>query len=165
MTGAFFLKILSVFLGVAGLVGSIVPALPGPPLGWLAMLCVFFCGGTDASGDPMSLTVLLVWLGITVVVTVLDYVVPAYMTKVTGGHKAASRGAVIGLIAGIFLTPVGMILGSLAGAFVGEYFFAASDVKSSFKATIGAFLGFVSGTLMKLVVSAAMMWYVVVFLN
>ena len=160
-----FLQILAVVLALAGIIGSIVPALPGPPLGWLAMLCVFFCNGSNAAGEPMTLTCLLVWLGITIIVTILDYVVPAYMTKATGGHKAASRGAAIGLIVGMFFTPVGMILGSLAGAFIGEFVFADSGVWTSFKATIGAFLGFISGTLMKVVVSAAMTWYVIIYLN
>lgn len=159
------LQIVAVILAIAGIVGSIVPALPGPPAGWLGMLCVFFCHGTNASGEPMTLTCLLIWLAVTVIVTVLDYIVPAYMTKATGGHKAASRGAAIGLIAGMFFTPVGMILGSLIGAFVGEFFFADSGVWTSFKATIGTFLGFISGTLMKVAVCAAMAWYVVVYLS
>lgn len=159
------LQIIAVILAVAGIVGSIVPALPGPPLGWAAMLCVFFCNGTNASGDPMTLTCLLIWLAVTVIITVLDYIVPAYMTKATGGHKAASRGAAIGLVLGLFFTPVGMILGSLAGAFIGEFMFANSGALTSFKATIGTFLGFITGTIMKFVVSAAMAWYVIVYLN
>ena len=158
------LKIIALVLAIAGIIGSIVPAIPGPPLGWLAMLCVFLCNGGNASGEGMTLACLQVWLAITIVITVLDYIVPAYMTKATGGHRAASRGAAIGLVIGIFLTPVGMILGSLVGAFIGEYAFADSGTWASFKATIGAFLGFIAGTFMKLVVSAVMAWYVVVFL-
>lgn len=160
------LKIIAVVLAIAGIVGSILPALPGPPLGWVGMLCVFLSkAGADASGEPMTLTCLLVWLVITVVVTMLDYIVPAYMTKATGGHKAASRGAEIGLIIGIFFTPVGMLLGSLLGAFIGEFVFADSGVWTSFKATIGTFLGFIAGTVMKVAVSAAMAWYVIAYLN
>lgn len=87
------LKIIAVVLAIAGIVGSIVPALPGPPLSWVAMLCVYFCEGADSSGEPMTLACLLIWLVITVIITVLDYIVPSYMTKATGGHKAASRGA------------------------------------------------------------------------
>lgn len=160
-----FLQIIAVILAVAGIVGSIVPALPGPPLAWIGMLCAYFCKGTNGAGEPMTLAILLIWLGVTVLVTILDYIVPAYMTKATGGHKAASRGAAIGLIIGLFFTPIGMILGSLAGAFLGEFLFADSGVWASFKATVGAFLGFITGTLMKLVVSAAMAWYIIVYLD
>lgn len=159
------LKIIAVILAVAGIIGSIVPALPGPPLGWAAMLCVFFCNGSNGAGEPMTLACLLIWLGITITITVLDYIVPAYMTKATGGHKAASRGATIGLILGMFFTPIGMILGSLIGAFIGEFMFANSGVWTSFKATIGTFLGFITGSVMKLAVSTAMAWYVIVYLN
>ena len=159
------LQIFAVVLAVAGIVGSIVPALPGPPLSWIAMLCVYFCHGSNSEGEPMTMTCLLIWLGMTVIITILDYIVPAYLTKVTGGHKAAARGATIGLILGIFFTPIGMILGSLIGAFIGEFMFANSGTWTSIKATIGTFLGFITGTVMKLVVSAAMAWYVVVYLN
>ena len=159
------LKIIAIVLAVAGIVGSVVPALPGPPLGWAAMLCAFFCHGSNAAGDPMSLAFLLVWLAVTVVITVLDYIVPAYMTKATGGHKAASRGAALGLVLGMFFTPIGMILGSLLGAFIGEFFFADSGIWASFKATVGTFIGFITGTLMKLLVSAAMAWYVIVYIS
>jgi uncharacterized protein YqgC (DUF456 family) len=38
--------------------------------------------------------------------------VPMYFTKVTGGSKYAERGAIVGLFAGMFLTPIGMVLGS-----------------------------------------------------
>jgi len=159
------LQIIAIVLAIAGIIGSIVPALPGPPLSWMAMLCTYFCHGSNSDGEGMTLAWVLIWLGVTVVITVLDYIVPAYMTKATGGHKAASRGAAIGLILGIFFTPVGMILGSLLGAFIGEFIFAKSGVWTSFKATIGTFLGFITGTLMKLAVSAAMAWYVVVYFN
>lgn len=159
------LQILAGVLAVVGIIGSVVPGLPGPPLSWLGMLCVYFCHGSNSDGDPMTLRCLLLWLVITVVISVLDYVVPAYMTKVTGGHKAASRGAVIGLLAGLFFTPVGMILGSILGAFIGEFLFAKSDVWISFKATLGTFLGFITGTFMKLVVSLAIAWYVVVYIS
>ena len=85
------------------------------------------------------------------------------MVKSTGGHKAASIGAVIGLFAGMFLTPVGMIGGSLLGAFIGEYFVEDAGVWASFKASIGAFAGFICGTVMKLICSAVMAWYIFVF--
>ena len=45
--------ILAIVLGVIGIVGSIVPALPGPPLSWLGLLCLYFFGGTNAAGEPM----------------------------------------------------------------------------------------------------------------
>ena len=159
-----FIAILAILLGVAGIVGSVVPALPGPPLSWLGMMVIYFWGsGADKAGEPMSTTLLLVWLAVTVVVTILDYVVPAYFTKVTGGSKYGGWGALVGLFVGLFFTPVGMILGSLIGAFAFEFLFAKKDTVTSVKAAFGAFLGFLFGTGAKLITSAVMLYYIVIY--
>ena len=85
--------ILAVLAGVIGIVGSVIPALPGPPVSWLGLMILYFWGnGTDGAGDPMSLTFLLVWLGITVAVCIIDYLVPAWFTKLTGGTKHWTNG-------------------------------------------------------------------------
>ena len=160
-----FLEILAILLAVLGIVGSVVPALPGPPVSWIGVLCAYFCKGTNQDGDPMTLTILFVLLGVTILVTVLDYIVPAWMTRTAGGHKAASVGAVIGLMAGMFFAPVGMIGGSLLGAFLGELLVADSGVWASFKASLGAFAGFICGTLMKLICSSVMAYYIFVYVQ
>ena len=148
------LIIFAVILGVLGIVGSVVPGLPGPPLGWIGLLLIYFAG-------RCSTTFLFIWLGITTAVTILDYLVPAWFTKATGGHKEASWGAIIGLFAGIFLTPIGMLAGSLLGAFIGELVFAKNDTAGSLKAAAGAFLGFILSTGLKLAASGVMLFYIV----
>lgn len=157
------LGILAIIAGIIGIVGSIVPALPGPPISWVGLLLAFFAKGLNADGSPMGATFLGIWLGIVVVVTVLDYVIPAKFTKVTGGSKAASWGATIGLFAGMFLTPIGMIAGSLLGAFLAELLIEGKDAGASVKASLGAFLGFILGTGMKLIVAGVLMYYIVVY--
>ena len=158
------LAILAIAAAVIGVIGSIVPGLPGPPVSWVGLLLAFFAKGTDASGEPMTLAFLLIWLAVMIVVSVLDWIVPAYFTRVTGGHKSASIGAIAGLIAGMFFTPVGMILGSLIGAFVAEFYIEDSGAWTSFKSSLGAFLGFIFGTGIKLVSSALVFYYVIVYL-
>ena len=153
------LEILAIVAGIFGIVGSIVPGLPGPPVSWVGLLLLFIEGrGGD---DPMSLAFLIFWLVITVIVTVLDYLVPVWMTKATGGHKAASTGAIIGMIAGIFLTPIGMIFGALLGAFIGELMVTDKGIWAAFKAGLGAFLGFIAGTGIKLISSGIMLFYII----
>ena len=157
-----FVAIAAIVLGILGMVGSVAPGLPGPPLSWVGLLVLYIWGtGTSSAGDPMTTTVLLVWLGIVIVVSVLDYVVPAYFTKITGGSKFGSWGAIIGLFVGLIYPPVGMILGSLLGAFIGELVFGQNPPMKSVKSALGAFIGFIFGTGLKLICAAVMMFYIV----
>lgn len=155
--------VLAIVAAIIGLVGSIVPGIPGPPISWIGLLMAFFSGGVNGSGNGMSLTFLIVWLVVVVVVTILDYVAPAWFTRVTGGHKAAAVGAVVGLFAGLLIPPVGMIVGSILGAFLAELFVEDGGVWTSFKASIGAFLGFILTTGMKFIVSGIMTYYIIVY--
>jgi uncharacterized protein len=158
------LLVSAVILGILGIIGSIVPALPGPPLSWIGMLLIYFRGGLNGAGEAMSTGTLLIWLGITTLVTVLDYIIPGWMTKLTGGSKYAGWGATIGLIAGMLIPPVGIILGALLGAFIAEVIFADKDFWSSASSAIGAFIGFLFGTGLKLIVSGIMLWKIIVFI-
>lgn len=156
--------ICAIVAGIIGIVGSILPGLPGAPFSWVGMLLLYIWGnGANAAGEPMSLTTLIVWGVVVVVVSVVDYIVPMYLTKATGGSKYAERGAIIGLIAGIILTPVGMILGSFLGAFLGEMLYAKKDTESSLKAALGSFFGFILGTGIKTIVAVLMMWQIIVY--
>ena len=157
--------IIAVILGVLGIIGSIVPVLPGPPLSWAGVLLMYFFGGTDKAGDPMSQKQLFILLGVTVVVTVLDYIIPALLTRLSGGSRYASWGAVIGLFAGLILPlPGGMIVTSLLGAFLAELLLAGKNAGASLKSSLGAFLGFLFGTGIKLIASALMLFYIIVFI-
>ena len=157
--------ILAVLAGIIGILGSILPALPGPPLSWAGMLLLYFWGGTNGRGEEMSLTILLVMLAVTIIVTVLDYLIPSYLTKATGGSKAAERGTFIGMILGIFiLPPWGMIIFSFLGAFLAEIIFAEKKGSEALKSALGSLLGFLVGTGVKLVACGVMMYYIIVYL-
>ena len=159
-----FIGILALVLGIVGIIGSIAPGLPGPPLSWLGMLVLYIWGGgANSAGEPMTMSFLLVWLAIVIVVSILDYFVPAYFTKLTGGSKWGGWGAIAGLFIGLIFPPVGMILGSLIGAFAGELLFAGKDAATSLKSAFGAFLGFLFGTGIKLICSAVMLFYLVIY--
>lgn len=158
--------VLAIAAGIIGIAGSILPGLPGAPISWIGLLILYIWGsGTNADGDPMSLNVLIIWGVVVLVVSVIDYIVPMYLTKATGGSKHAERGAMIGLIAGIFLTPIGMIAGSFLGAFIGELLWARKDVTSSLKAAFGSFLGFILGTGIKTIAAVMIMWQIFVYIS
>ena len=151
------LIVLAFILCILGIVGSIAPGLPGPPLSWVGLLLIYLShrmGGAD-----MTTTFLLIWLGITIAVTILDYIIPSKVTKLAGGSKAGSTGAMIGMIIGIFLTPIGMIPCSLLGAFLAEMFQENKSAADALKSALGCFLGFLIGTGMKLLASGMMFYY------
>ena len=151
------LIVLAFILCILGIVGSIVPGLPGPPLSWVGLLLIYLShrmGGAD-----MTTSFLLIWLGITIAVTILDYIIPSKVTKLAGGSKAGSTGAMIGMIIGIFLTPIGMIPCSLLGAFLAEMFQENKSAADALKSALGCFLGFLIGTGMKLLASGMMFYY------
>lgn len=156
--------ILAILAGVIGLAGSILPGLPGTPVSWVGMLLLYIWGtGTNGAGEPMSLTTLIIWGVVVVAVSVIDYVVPMYFTKLTGGSKYAERGAMIGLVAGIILTPVGMILGSFLGAFLAEIYWGKKTGEEALKAAVGSFLGFITGTGIKTIAACLILWQIIVY--
>ena len=145
--------LVAILLSLTGIVGAIMPALPGPPLSFASMLTVYFtCPGT------ISGRLLCVMLLLTITVSVLDYVAPIWLTKVGGGSKAAIWGSTLGLIAGLFFMPIGLILGPLAGAFIGEVSNNSSVGKATWVALM-SFISFLLTTGAKLILSALMTYY------
>ena len=142
-------------LVLAGLIGCVLPFLPGPPLCYIGLLIQQL--KTD---DPFTARFLWTWAGITVIVIILEYVIPVYGTKRYGGTKYGMWGCAIGVVVGIFLGPLGLILGPFLGALIGEMV-ASADGEKAFRAALGSFLGFVAGTLLKLVVCLIMGYYFV----
>lgn len=157
------IDILAILLGVIGVLGSVLPILPGPPLSWAGLLLLFFWGD-----GTMTLRFLLIWAGITVLVSILDYVVPSYFTKITGGSKAAARFSFLGMMIGIiFFPPWGMIIGAFLGALLGELLYNKKEggLSASLKPAFGSFLGFLFGTGLKLTSSGIMLYYLFRYLG
>ena len=157
-------SIIAILAGIIGIAGSILPGLPGTPISWVGLLILYIWGnGTNAAGESVTVRMLLIWGVVVAIVSVIDYIVPMYFTKLTGGSKYAERGALVGLIAGIILTPVGMILGSFLGAFLFELYYSRKGAPQALKAAIGSFLGFITGTGLKTIVAVIIMWKIFVF--
>jgi len=151
----YILIILGIFFMILGIIGCLVPILPGPPISFLGLILLHL-----TRFGHFSNTTLLILGGIAVVVTILDYIVPIWGTRRFGGSKYGMRGATVGLIIGLFLGPLGIILGPLIGAFVGEMIFK-DDLGYAVKAGIGSLLGFLTGIGLKLAASFIMTFYFV----
>lgn len=152
------MMILAILAGVLGIAGSILPGLPGTPISWVGLLLLYIWGP-----EEMPMKTLIIWGVVTILVSVIDYVVPMYFTKMTGGSKYAERGAVMGMIIGIVFTPIGMILGSFLGAFLMELHKGNKAPAEALKIAFGSFLGFITGTGLKTIVSVLILWRIFVF--
>jgi len=145
----YFLLILGLILMFVGIIGSILPALPGPPISWVGILLLYFCNGIETNYWLLGITLI-----IAIVIGILDYIIPAKGTKYFGGSKYGIWGTNIGLVIGIFAPiPFGFIIGPFVGALVGELIYNFQEKERALKAATGSFLGFLAGTFMKVFVS------------
>lgn len=148
MTLDIILIILAGILLLLGIVGSIAPVLPGPPLSYIGILCLHF-----SSRIEFSTTFLIVWALVIILVQILDYYVPIWGTKKFGGGKYGAWGSTIGVVAGMFIFPPwGIIIFPFLGAVIGELL-DDKEFKIALKAGFGAFLGFLAGTFAKLAIA------------
>lgn len=153
------LVVLGVVCLVVGVVGSILPVLPGPSAAWLSLLLLHWTDYADFSKGFLMATAVIALLTIG-----LDYVIPGWGTKRFGGSKTGARGALIGVFVGLFLGPVGVVTGPFVGALIGELLYDPRDVSRAFRAAWGSFIGFLAGTGIKLILSLVFTWYFVVAL-
>jgi len=144
----------SIFI-IVGLIGCVVPGVPGPPFSFLALVLLSAAKGWE----PFSLNFLIIMALITIVVTALDYVVPAAGAKKFGASKYGFWGAVIGMLVGIiFFPPLGMIIGAFLGAITGELVMGKASY-DALKAGWGVFVGVMFGMVLKLIASGVMTFY------
>ena len=150
-----FLIIVAGILIVIGFLGSILPVLPGPPLSYVGLLVLHF---TDKV--QFSTNFLIYWAIIVVLIQVLDAFIPIWGTKKFGGSKQGMWGSTIGILVGMFFGPIGIVFGPFIGAFIGELS-ANKNNTEALKAAFGAFIGFIVGTVSKLIIAGFMIYYYV----
>ena len=151
------LIILALVCGIVGLLGSVLPALPGAPISYVGLLLLRPC--EEATISNVALWICGIFL---VIVSVLDYIAPVWLTNLSGGGKQATRGSVAGLIAGLFFFPPwGLILGPFVGAFIGELMESASKGKA-LKVALMSFVGFVLTTGLKIIYSSILLFMIAV---
>ena len=151
------LLILAFILLAAGLLGAVIPMIPGPPLSYCGLLVLHWSGH-----GGFSPVFLWVWAGITIAVTITDFLLPSLMAKSFGGSRAASIGSFAGLVAGMFFfPPLGLIIGPFLGALAGELIYKRTYSHQALKVAFGAFLSFIVGSGIKLMASAVMLFYAI----
>lgn len=148
------LFIIALIIMVVGLLGVILPFVPGIPMIFGAALVYAIL--TDYSDINSRIIILLG--AMTIVSLVLDWVATAFGVKKMGGSYAGIIGAFLGMIVGLMLPGIG-IVGFIVGAFVGAFLFELlvnKEAKTALRAGLGSFIGFIAGGLIKFVIGAAM---------
>ena len=147
--------IVATILLLGGIIGSIIPVLPGPLLSYVGALILYWF--TDHPFSPPDIWVMG---AVTVLVSMGDYLLQVFGVKKLGGGKMAIRGTVIGTIIGLFFTPIGLLLGAFIGAFVGART-ETEDEGKALKIAMGSMIGFLFGTFIKLVFALYMIYYLI----
>jgi uncharacterized protein YqgC (DUF456 family) len=149
------LIILGFIVLITGIVGCVLPIIPGPPLAYAALILLSIARKWEAF-SPATLIVLGVAAA---VVTLLDYLMPILTSKRKGASKAGIWGSVVGMVVGmVFFPPFGVIIGTFVGAVLGELLFS-SRPDSALKSGWGVFLGTMIGIALKLAVSGVIAVY------
>ncbi len=149
------LIVIGLLVSIAGLVGCILPIIPGPPLSYVALILLSIA----RDWKPFSTLFLVVMAVLTVVVTILDFVIPSLGAKKYGASRKGIWGSVIGMLVGtIFFPPFGMFLGAFLGAVLGEMVEGKNE-GDAFRAGFGVFMGTAAATVLKLAVSGIMLFY------
>ncbi|MFC1847262.1 DUF456 domain-containing protein [Chloroflexota bacterium] len=141
------LAILCSVLMLVGLIGVFVLILPGIPLAWLGL----FIYAIGTGFERISIPTVVVFFVLMVLITAIDFIAPIIGAKKYEASRFGILGAFLGLILGIItLSFWGIIIGPFIGA-LGFELIAKRRPKGAFRAAVGTFVGFIAGTLIKVV--------------
>jgi hypothetical protein len=149
--------IIGAVLIVFGIIGSILPAMPGPFFSFLGIMMLFFSQENDA-----SLTAVIVFGAAMAILMILDYVVPIAGAKYAGAGKRGIWGAIFGAIIGlIFFPPLGIFIGAIFGAVAGEMT-GGKKILEAVRAGAGVAIGSFSVMALQVIYSLAAAAYFVI---
>lgn len=146
------LWLLALICIAAGFVGMVLPAIPGPPILFAGL--IFAAWAEDFV--YVGWGTLLVLGALCIAAIALDFIAGAMGAKRYGASPAAITGALLGAFAGIFLGPIGLLMGPFFGAVLGELLMGAGAQQAG-RAGFGATLGMLIGIVAKLVIGVVML--------
>jgi uncharacterized protein YqgC (DUF456 family) len=141
---------------IAGLAGTVIPALPGVPLVFAGLFLGAWIGNFETIGwitvGILAMLAIVAWA--------VDFLAGALGARYLGASSRAFWGATFGAIAGIFFGLPGIVLGPFIGAVLGELS-GGSDLVQSGRSGLGAWLGMVVATAAKLAIAFLMIGMVI----
>jgi uncharacterized protein YqgC (DUF456 family) len=144
-------------LVIIGVIGSIVPIIPGPPIAFCGLIITHF-----TSENPFTVKLLIILGALAILSAFIDNILPVYATKKFNGSKKGVWSSAIGLIFGLFFfPPFGILIGPMLGAFVGEIIDGKS-ANSAVRPAFGSFIGFLSSIFLRLILSIVMAYFFII---
>jgi len=148
---------IGILLILLGFIGSILPILPGPPLGFIGLLLFALIRNFS---PPLTPTLMVILLIVTMGVTLIDYLLPLFGAKRYGASKWGIWGAIGGMMIGIFFSSFGMLFGAFIGAVLVEWFVSRKKGQA-LRAGWGIIVGSILGMVLKLGTSGIMAYYLI----
>lgn len=148
-------EIIALLLAIWWLIGSVLPIIPGVMLSLIGMMIIEFVTPGGFSGQTWIISIILI-----VVAMVSDYLLPIWWAKRWGGTVGSKYGSIVWLIVWLFIPPRGLIIWPLLGAFVGEYIIH-QDSRHALRAAWGSFVWSTLSTVIKLIASGVILWFVI----
>lgn len=142
---------LAAVLAAVGVVGCVVPVLPGPLAVWAGVLCLQATPMAPGWGVVAGTGL------VAGIATVMDTLVPGWGAKQFKCSKWGVWGSVLGALAGVAFFPWGLLAGPFLGAVAGELL-AGRRTGAAVLGGIGALLGFLCGVCLKLAACALILW-------
>jgi uncharacterized protein YqgC (DUF456 family) len=142
-------------LMLLGLAGSVLPILPGPPLSFIGL---FLLALLKHFSPPLTPTLVIILAIVTIIVIVMDYIIPLMGAKRYGASKWGVWGSVLGMAIGIFWSPFAMLVGAFIGAVVVEWLIGKKKGEA-LRAGWGVVMGTLFATILRLGVSGMMTYY------
>ncbi len=135
-----------------GLVGMLLPALPGVPMVFAGLLLAAWTGGFEHIG---GFTVFMLAL-LTLLATIVDITASAFGTRIAGASRWAFVGAALGAIVGLFFGLPGIVLGPFVGALACEWL-VSRNLGQAARAGGGAAIGLMLGAAAKIAIVFTML--------
>ena len=145
------LLILGIVLVLIGLVGLVLPILPGSIL----VLSGLILAAWAENFEYASSVTIAVLVGLTILAHLVDFMAGYLGVKKSGASQRASMGAILGALIGIFFSLPGILIGPFIGAFIGELT-VQNNVNTAARAGLGAWLGLVLGAGAKVAIGFTM---------
>ena len=147
-----FFLVITLAIMFCGLVGTILPIIPSVPIIYAA----YFLYGLGTAWKDYGFGLMVCLGGLTVFVVVMDYLAGAVGARKFGGSREGMIGSIIlAFIGFIYLNLPGLILGTFGGALLGELI-NGRNLREATRSGLGALLGFLAGSLFKMMTSIVM---------